>query len=97
MTLDAKRTCSATVNVDETHAPTPSQIDDMLTDVRAQPGSTFIFCGPRAKTYGLNPHKREVVQMTSGEKEIKTVVDFWNGVPIVTSYNFSEPMKKVTV
>ena len=31
MNLDAKHTCSAIVNVDATHAPTPTQIDDMLT------------------------------------------------------------------
>lgn len=97
MNLDAKRTCSAIVNVDPDHAPTATQVDDMLTDVRAQPGSTFIFCGPRAKTYGINPHKREVVQMSSTEKNIQTVVDHWNGIPIIPSHNFNTPMKQIKV
>ena len=55
--LDAERTCGAIVNIDETNKPTPAMIDDMLADVRAQPGSTFLFCSPKAKTYGLNPYK----------------------------------------
>lgn len=97
MCLDGKRTCSAIINVGKDNCPTPYMIDDMLSDVRAQPGNTFIFCGPRAKTYGINPHKREVVQMTNTEKNVQTVVDHWNGIPIIPSYNFDGPMPKVKI
>ena len=47
--LDPERTVAAIVNIDETHKPSVTMIDDMLAQVRSQPGSTYLFCGPRAK------------------------------------------------
>lgn len=93
----AHRCCSAIVNIDEQHLPTVDMIDDMLSDIRAQAGSTFLFCSPKAKTHAINPHKRNVVQMTNTEKEVKTAVDSWNGIPIVTSYNIMDKVKNIKV
>lgn len=93
----AHRVCAAIVNVDEKHLPTPDMIDDLLSDVRAQSGSTYLFCSPKAKTHALNIHKRDVVQMMSGEKEIRTMIDLWNGIPIVTSYNIMDKIAHVEV
>lgn len=89
------RTCSAIVNIDEEHMPTANMIDDMLADVRAQPGSTYIFCGPRAKIYGINPHKRERVQLANSEKDVNTYVETWTGIPIIVSHNFSEKIANI--
>lgn len=95
--LDPKVTCSAIVNIDETNAPTVMMIDDILADIRSQPGTSFLFCSPRAKTYGVNPHKVEHVHMTMTEKGVQTSVESWNGIEIVTSHNFNEKMDHVTV
>lgn len=95
--LDASRTCAGIVNIDEEHKPTPTMIDDMLADVRAQPGNTFLVCGPKAKIYGLNPYKQENVQLANGDVNANTRIETWNGVPIVVSHNFRDKEKKETV
>lgn len=95
--LDAARTCAGIVNVDETHAPTAAQIDDMLADVRAQPGNTYLFCSPKAKTYGLNPYKVDNVQLVNGDTEARTHIEVWNGIPIITSHNLNNKINKVTI
>lgn len=87
--LDAAKTCAAIVNIDETAAPTVNMIDDMLADVRSQPGSTYLFCSPKAKIYGLNPYKTQNVQLVNGDTDAKTFVETWNGISIVTSHNFT--------
>ncbi|MCM1237363.1 MAG: hypothetical protein NC489_45435 [Ruminococcus flavefaciens] len=93
--LHPEVTCSAVVNIDETHAPTVAMIDDILADVRAQPGSTYIFCSPRAKTYAINPHKVEHVRLAVEDKGMKTHVEVWNDISIITSHNFNEKIANV--
>lgn len=93
--IEPKRCVSAIVNIDKDHYPTIAMIDDMLADVRATNGNTFIFCGPRAKTYGIHPHKDNFIHWTNGETSANTVVENWNGIPIVTSHNLNFK-KKVT-
>lgn len=95
--LDAKRTCAAIVNIDETHKPTPAMIDDMLAEVRAQPGSTYIYCGPKAKIYGINPYKTDNVQLANNDANAATRIETWNGISIVVSHNFIDKVARVTV
>lgn len=95
--LDPKKTCSVIVNIDETKYPTAAMIDDMLADVRATPGSTFIFCSPHARTYGVNPHKDGHVMLSNNDRDYQTVVESWAGIPIVFSYNILDKIAHVTV
>lgn len=95
--LEPKLTCAAVVNIDEGNAPTVNMIDDLLADIRSQPGNTYLFCSPKAKTYGINPHKVEFVRMTMAEKGVQTMVESWNGIEIVTSHNFNEKLANITV
>lgn len=95
--LDAKRTVSAIVNIDENNHPSADQIDDMLADVRATQGNTFIFCSPQARIHGINPHKSERVMLTNGDKDMQTYVESWMGIPIIMSYNITDKVAKVTV
>jgi len=95
--LDAGRTVAAIVNIDETHKPTPEMIDDMLAQVRSQPGSTHLFTSPRGKIYGINPYKVENVQLTSGDTDAKTRIETWNGISIVTSHNIANKIAHITV
>lgn len=94
--LDARRTCAAIVNIDKEHYPSVAMLDDMLADIRAQAGSTYIFCGPRAKIYGIHPHKEKHVQLVNGDTEAKTWIDTWNGIPIVTSHNINTTRQLIT-
>lgn len=97
MNLDAKRTVSAIVNVDEKSKPTPAMIDDLLADVRAQPGNTMLVTSPRGKIYGINPYKVENVQLANGDTDAKTRIETWGGIPIVTSHNFTEKLDHIQV
>lgn len=95
--LDPKITCAAIVNIDEENAPTVNMIDDLLAEIRCQPGNTYLFCSPKAKIYGINPHKAEHVHMTVAEKGVQTMVESWNGIEIVTSHNFNNKINHVNV
>lgn len=94
--LDAKRTCSAIVNIEPGKYPTADQIDDMLADVRATPANTYIFCSPRARTYGLNPHKKDHIMLTQSDKDGGFQLESWTGIPIVMSHNLNEPISNVS-
>ena len=95
--LDAKRTVSAIVNIDESSHPTPDMIDDMLADVRAQPASTIIICSPRGQIHGINPYKKDHVQLTNNDGAVNTMVQTWSGIPIITSHNFNDKQANVSV
>lgn len=95
--LDPQRTCAAIVNIDETKRPTAAMIDDMLADVRARAGSTYLFCSPKAKIHGINPYKTSNVELANSDTDAKTRVETWNGISIITSHNFNDKIDKVTV
>lgn len=95
--LDGKRTCAAIVNIDEDHRPTPTQIDDMLSDIRAEMGNTVIICSPKAKTHAINIHKLDHIQLLSGDNDAKTRIDTWNGISILTSYNIMDKIDRMEV
>lgn len=95
--LAAEKTCAVIANIDEKHAPTVEMIDNMLADVRAVPGKTFIFCSPRAKIYGLNKWKRDNIQLVSGDTDAKTHIESWNGIQIVPSYNILDKIAHINV
>lgn len=95
--LDAKRTVAACVNIDETHKPTTAQIDDMLAQVRAQPGTTFLVMAPRARIHGINPYKTDNVQLANSDIDAKTRVETWNGITLLTSYNIADQIAHVNV
>ncbi|MBO4300838.1 MAG: hypothetical protein J5861_04460 [Desulfovibrio sp.] len=95
--LDARRTVAAIVNIDEKHHPTVNQIDEMLAQVRAQPGSTHLFMGPKARIYGINPYKHENVQLANNDTDAKTRVETWNGISLTTSYNIDDQLDHVNV
>ena len=85
---------SAIVNCDITNDtansrtfPTIRQMDKMLIDARAGQ-NTFIFCHPAVKAYLGSTYKLEHMTMTSGNNGFSTQIDAWNGVPIITSFNF---------
>lgn len=83
---------SAIVNCDITNDaagsrtfPTEMMIDDMLVNARAGQ-NTFIFCHPKVKSYLGSTCKLD--RITIRNNEFSTQIDAWNGVPIVTSFNF---------
>lgn len=94
--LEPERTVAAVVNIDKDNYPTVDMMDDMLADVRAEKGNTYLICGPRAKIYGINKHKNEKVHVVMGDTNQQTVIESWNGIPIITSHNINDKIRPVT-
>jgi len=69
--------------------PTEAQIDQMILDARGNPGNTFIYMHPRTKN-ALNVYKGAALQTSVYDKNFDRTFDEWNGIKIITSYNFLE-------
>lgn len=96
----ADRCIAAIVNIDidnDKHLPTETMVDDLLDQVRAQPKNTYLFCTPRVVSHCLKGFKKDRVQMSSSETDIKTQVLSWDGIPIIPSYNLTEKLKHIHV
>lgn len=82
-------TVAALVNVTPANKPTAMQVDNLLDMVRAS-SNTFLFCHRKALSVLADVGKGAAFQMAPGEKKVDRRIAEWNGVPIVTSYNFMD-------
>lgn len=85
------RNIGAIVNIDVTTANplTKMMMNKALLSARAgDAGKTMIFCHPTVKLYLEEIGKVESLTTTYSEKAANFQLDTWNGIPIVTSYNF---------
>ena len=69
-------------------------IDDMLAQVRATSGSTYLFMHERARNL-LYRYKAGALQIVPGGKDMDRQITHWNGIEIVTSYNFKDGTEQV--
>jgi hypothetical protein len=86
-------TVAAIVNIDADNLPTAAQIDDLIASVRGTPGSSFLYMHERCKS--KLGYKGNYLQMTVSDADVNRVIASWNGIPIITSYNFlpgTEPL-----
>lgn len=65
--------------------PTIMMLDDLLVNAKAGQ-NTFIYCHPKVKSYLGSLYKLDHLSIQNNG--FSTVIDAWNGVPIVTSFNF---------
>lgn len=78
--------CDITNDADGTRTfPTAMMIDDLLVNAKAGQ-NTFIFCHPKVKSYLGTTCKLDRLSVQGNG--FSTVIDAWNGVPIITSFNF---------
>lgn len=82
-------TVAALVNVTPDSKPTALMVDNLLDMVRAA-NNTFLFCHRKALSILADVGKGAAFQMVSGDKKVDRRIAEWNGVPIVTSYNFMD-------
>jgi hypothetical protein len=89
--LANERYCSAMVNIDidstTQKIPTEEQISNMLHQARANGSNTIIYMHPRLKTW-LMKFKTSHLQMNVTDKNFDRMIDLWDGIPIVSSFNF---------
>jgi len=62
----------------------------LLSARSGEAGRTFIFCHPMVKLYLDQIGKTEFMNTSYGDSRADFQLETWNGVPIVTSYNFVE-------
>jgi hypothetical protein len=83
-------TVGAIVNIQKGKKPTEAMVDDLIAMVRGSSnGNTLLFCHERCKNL-LNQYKGNSLQVGTKDKDIDRTFTHWNGVEIVTSYNFND-------
>lgn len=82
-------TVAVLANVTATSKPTAVQVDNLLDMVRAA-GSTYLFCHRKMLSILADVGKGAAFQMTPADRKVDRRIAEWNGVPIVTSYNFAD-------
>lgn len=86
------RYVSSIVNIDITNDALPSeaQLDSLITSVRGQMGgNTWLYMHPKVLT-ALYKYKGASLRTTTDVLDNNRVFDAWNGIPILTSYNFKD-------
>lgn len=67
--------------------PTEAQIDDLIESVRGQVGgSTWLYMHPKVYS-ALFKYKGDSLELRVGDDIVRSFMT-WNGIPIITSYNF---------
>jgi hypothetical protein len=93
--LAAENNVSAIFNIDDTHIPTASMVDQLLEDVHAGDiGKTFIFGHPHALNL-LKTIKEATLKMGPGDKNYSRSLSSWDGIPLIGSYNFKNGLEEV--
>lgn len=87
MQIADKRTCAAILNITPNNLPTSMQIDDLLADIRADKRDTWLFMHVKVRNL-LGSYKEKALKLTVTDKEYNTSLESWDGIRIVTSYNF---------
>lgn len=90
------RYVSAMVNIDidtdPRSFPTEKQINELLHRARATAGNTFIYMHPRLMTELLE-YKSAHLQVEVNTSDMNFRFNAWNGIPIITSYNFEDGLE----
>lgn len=66
---------------------TETMLDDMVTNARGAVGTTFIYCHPKVKSYIGSIYKLDKMRLQNADREVNSIVDAWNGIPIIGTYN----------
>lgn len=88
--LANKKYVSSIVNIDLANdkLPTEAQMDSLVESVRGQQGgNTVLYMHPKILT-ALYKYKASSLQTVNSDNELNRVFNFWNGIPMMTSYNF---------
>jgi hypothetical protein len=81
-------TVAAIVNIDSSNVPGKDDIDQMLDKVRAS-NNTYLFMHRKVQTM-LNTYKDSKLEMMPADENFRRRIMAWDGVPIITSYNFKD-------
>lgn len=81
------RNLGTIVNIDASNIPTEDEIDTILEAVRATSFDSILYMAPKVLRL-LRQYKDSALRMGVADKNFDRQIDEWNGIPILTSYNF---------
>ena len=81
------RDLATIVNINASNIPTEDEMDTMLEAIRANSANTIIYMHPGTLRL-LRAYKDSALRMNVDDKNFDRQIDRWNGIPIVSSYNF---------
>lgn len=87
MQLANPKTVAGIFNVTPTDKPTALMVDNLLDMVRAD-GGAYIYCHRKVLSILADVGKGAAFQMGPADNKVDRRIAEWNGVPIITSYNF---------
>lgn len=90
MQLMNPKTVSAIVNISEDKLPTIKQINKALLDARANPANTKIILHPQVLSWLGATYKHEMLRTTNTDRSVNFMLNYWNEIPMVSSYNFCD-------
>jgi len=82
-------------NITDSNKPTALQVDGLLEMVRADKKRTFLYCHPHTMGILADVGKGGGFRMGPDDKNVNREIEKWNGVPIVTSYQFMAATESV--
>jgi len=85
--LADERKVASIVNIDASNLPTEAEISQMIIDARGNSAQSKIYMHPTLKRMISTAYKIGKIQMANSDKGINTLVDVWDDVEIITSYN----------
>lgn len=92
--VNVELTADATTDTGYKALPTEAMMSQMIRDARATPGNSFIYCHPAVKD-ALGAYKGSALEMVPLDSDRNDMVASWNGIPIITSYNFKDGTEAV--
>lgn len=86
---------SCIVNIGDGKLPTKRQIDTALMQARANKANTKIYMHPMLLAWLGETYKTEILRVSNSDNGINTMINHWNEIEIVTSYNFNNGTETV--
>lgn len=88
--LNPERAVHALVNIDATHLPTLTQIEDAIAAVRGSAENTYIFGHRKIVQKAFSAIKQADIMYVNSDNNIQTIIGAINGIRIVGSYNLPD-------
>lgn len=92
--VNVELTADATTDTGYKALPTEAMMNLMISQARGNPANTRIYCHPNVLN-ALGVYKGSNLHMVPSDMDRNTNIQAWNGIPIVTSYNFDEGTEAV--
>lgn len=80
-----------------THAPTVAEMDTLVDLVRGTSDNTVIYCSRLGRRALQTLKATKYFSQSVGDQNMNTILEYWNGIPIVVSDNILDTETKATV